>query len=55
MFGFRLRRIGAALMPSRETLATALAAAKGLPPAGLLQVFGKKFFDDLDKVQETVS
>jgi len=55
VFGFRLRRIAAALIPSRETLATALAAAKGLPPAGLLQVFGKKVFDDLDKAQETVS
>jgi len=28
---------------------------RGLPQAGLLQVFRKKVFEDLDKVQETVS
>jgi len=31
VFGFSLFRIGAALMSDRETLASALAAAKGLP------------------------
>lgn len=56
MFGFRLRRMGAALRSSRETLATSIEAAKGVCPR---QAFSKssekKVFEDLDKVQETVS
>ena len=44
MFGFRLRRMGAALRSSRETLATSIEAAKGSAPGRPSPSLQKKSF-----------